>query len=151
MHPAADSPPVTIKLTAPTAAAKAEFDTFSPTGDSTRNTVTIYQDTSAELFWTGTFKDATGKDVKTLVWRGRADDKFEWDGRGDDGRVLPDGVVYLRAVGDGPGGQYGNVGSDRRPHRHGEEARSVSPPIWRTSRRSATDRRPECGSFRISR
>ena len=48
---------VTIKLTAPTAAAKAEFDVFSPIGDSPQNTVAIYQDTSSELFWTGTFKD----------------------------------------------------------------------------------------------
>ena len=82
----------TIKLTQPTAAAKAEFDAFSPAGDSLRNTVAIYQDTSSELFWTGTVKDSSGKDVKTLVWRGRADDKFVWDGRGDDGRVLPDGL-----------------------------------------------------------
>jgi len=105
--PSAESPAVTIKLTAPTAAAKAEFDAFSPTGDSLRNTVAIYQDTSSELFWTGTFKDGAGKEVKTLVWRGRADDKFEWDGRGDDGRVLPDGqYTYSLAATD----QAGNMG-----------------------------------------
>ena len=82
-----ESPAITIRVTPPKAAAKASYDVFSPTGDSTRSTVTIYQDTSEELFWTGSFKDATGKDVKTLVWRGRADDKFDWDGRGEDGRT----------------------------------------------------------------
>ena len=108
--PSADSPVVTIKLTAPTAAAKSEFDVFSPAGDSLRNTVAIYQDTSSELFWTGTFKDSAGKDVKTLVWRGRADDKFEWDGRGDDGRVLSDGpYTYSLAATD----QAGNKGASR--------------------------------------
>jgi flagellar hook assembly protein FlgD/outer membrane protein OmpA-like peptidoglycan-associated protein len=109
--PSADSPAVAIKTTAPTAAAKAEYDTFSPTGDSLRNAVAIYQDTSSELFWTGTFKDSAGKDVKTLVWRGRADDKFEWDGRGDDGRLLPDGLyTYALAATD----QAGNSGASKQ-------------------------------------
>ncbi|MGO9310303.1 MAG: FlgD immunoglobulin-like domain containing protein, partial [Spirochaetia bacterium] len=108
--PAAKSPAITIKLTAPAAAAKAEFDTFSPIGDSPRHSVAVYQDTSSELFWTGTFKDSEGKDVRTLVWRGRADDKFEWDGRGDDGRVLPDGVYsYVLSATD----QAGNTGSSK--------------------------------------
>ncbi len=108
--PSAESPAVTIKLTAPTAAAKAEFDVFSPTGDSPRHSVAIYQDTSSELFWTGTFKDRDSKDVKTLVWRGRADDKFEWDGRGDDGRVLPDGLYsYTLSATD----QAGNTGASK--------------------------------------
>jgi flagellar hook assembly protein FlgD/outer membrane protein OmpA-like peptidoglycan-associated protein len=109
-QPSAESPGVTIKLTAPTAAAKAEFDVFSPMGDSQRNAVAVYQDTSSELFWTGTFRDAAGKDVKTLVWRGRADDKFEWDGRGDDGRVLPDGLyTYSMSATD----QAGNTGASK--------------------------------------
>ncbi len=107
-QPSAESPSVTIKLTAPTASAKAEFDTFSPIGDSPRHSVAIYQDTSSELFWTGTFKDGAGKDVRTLVWRGRADDKFEWDGRGDNGSVLPDGLyTYSLAATD----QAGNTGA----------------------------------------
>ena len=31
-----------------------------------------------------------GSDVKINVWRGRADDKWVWDGKGDDGTLLPD-------------------------------------------------------------
>ena len=107
-NPTAVSPLVTIKVTAPTASAKAEYDVFSPSGDSKRNTVTIFQDTSQELFWTGTFKSAGGKDLRTFVWRGRADDKFEWDGRGDDGSLLPDGAyTYNLTATD----QAGNTGS----------------------------------------
>ncbi|MGD0725748.1 MAG: FlgD immunoglobulin-like domain containing protein [Spirochaetia bacterium] len=107
-NPTAVSPLVTIKVTPPTAAAKAEYDVFSPSGDSKRNTVAIFQDTSQELFWTGTFKSASGKDLRTLVWRGRADDKFEWDGRGDDGTFLPDGLyTYSLTATD----QAGNTGT----------------------------------------
>ncbi|HVO39188.1 MAG TPA: FlgD immunoglobulin-like domain containing protein, partial [Spirochaetia bacterium] len=109
-NPSADSPPVTIRTTPPTAAASAEYSVFSPTGDSDRNTVTIHQDASEELFWTGTFKDEKGKDVRTLVWRGTADRSFQWDGRTDDGALLPDGqYTYLLSTTD----RAGNVGSSK--------------------------------------
>jgi flagellar hook assembly protein FlgD/outer membrane protein OmpA-like peptidoglycan-associated protein len=109
-QPAADSPVITIKTTPPTAATKADFETFSPTGDSSRPVDTIYQDTSSELFWTGAFKDSAGKDVRTFVWRGRADDKFEWDGRDDDGRLLADGdYIYSLTATD----QAGNTGTSK--------------------------------------
>ncbi|HVP19371.1 MAG TPA: FlgD immunoglobulin-like domain containing protein, partial [Spirochaetia bacterium] len=91
-NPTAESPSITVKTTPPTAAASAEYEVFSPTGDSTRNTVTIHQDTSEELYWTGTFMDSRGKDVRTLVWRGTADPTFQWDGRTDNGTLLPDGT-----------------------------------------------------------
>ena len=109
-NPTADSPPVTIRTTPPTAAATAEYEVFSPTGDSDRNTVTIHQDTSEELFWTGTFKDDKGKDVRTQVWRGAADRTFQWDGRTDDGALLPDGVyTYQLSSTD----RAGNTGTSK--------------------------------------
>jgi flagellar hook assembly protein FlgD/outer membrane protein OmpA-like peptidoglycan-associated protein len=109
-NPTSQSPAITIRVTPPKAAAKAAYDVFSPTGDSTRSAVTIYQDTSEELFWTGSFKDVSGKDVRTLVWRGRADDKFDWDGRGEEGRVLPDGLyTYTLSATD----QAGNTGASQ--------------------------------------
>jgi flagellar hook assembly protein FlgD/outer membrane protein OmpA-like peptidoglycan-associated protein len=109
-NPTSESPSITIRVTPPKAAAKAGFEVFSPSGDSTRSNVTIYQDTSEELFWTGTFRDASGKDVRTMVWRGRADDKFEWDGRGEEGRVLPDGLyTYSLTATD----QAGNTGASQ--------------------------------------
>jgi len=106
--PSASSPSVTIDITPPRAAAKAEYDVFSPNGDGNKDTVTIFQDTSEELFWTGTIKGSAGKDVKTMVWRGRADDKWVWDGKSDDGSLLPDGIyVYTMSSTD----RAGNTGS----------------------------------------
>ncbi len=107
-NPHAASPSVTIDVTAPRAAAKAEYDVFSPNGDGNKDTVTIFQDTSEELFWTGTMRNSDGKDVKTNVWRGRADDKWVWDGKSDDGTLLPDGLyVYTLASTD----RAGNTGT----------------------------------------
>jgi flagellar hook assembly protein FlgD/outer membrane protein OmpA-like peptidoglycan-associated protein len=107
-NPSAQSPTVTIDVTPPRAAAKAEYDVFSPNGDGNKDTVTIFQDTSEEMFWTGTVKSPAGKDVRANVWRGRADDKWVWDGKGDDGALLPDGLyVYTLASTD----RAGNVGA----------------------------------------
>jgi flagellar hook assembly protein FlgD/outer membrane protein OmpA-like peptidoglycan-associated protein len=106
-NPKATSPAVVIDVTPPRAAAKAEYDVFSPNGDGNKDTVTLFQDTSEELFWTGTIRSADGKDVKTNVWRGRADDKWVWDGKGDDGTLLPDGLyVYVLSSTD----RAGNAG-----------------------------------------
>jgi flagellar hook assembly protein FlgD/outer membrane protein OmpA-like peptidoglycan-associated protein len=106
--PKASSPSVNIDVTPPRAGTKAEYDVFSPNGDGNKDTVTLFQDTSEELFWTGTIRNSAGKDVKTAVWRGRADDKWVWDGKGDDGTLLPDGLyVYALASID----RAGNSGS----------------------------------------
>jgi flagellar hook assembly protein FlgD/outer membrane protein OmpA-like peptidoglycan-associated protein len=107
-NPKVQSPSMTIKLSLPRAAAKAEYDVFSPGGGGAKDRDTIFQDTSEELFWTGVIKDPAGKELKTLVWRGRADEKWVWDGRGDDGSLLPDGTYsYALASTD----RAGNSGS----------------------------------------
>jgi len=109
-NPTADSPLITIKTTPPTAAATAEYQVFSPTGDSDRNTVKIHQDTSEETSWTGTFRDEKGKDVRILTWRGTADPVFQWDGRTDDGTLLPDGdYTYVLSATD----RAGNTGASK--------------------------------------
>jgi outer membrane protein OmpA-like peptidoglycan-associated protein/flagellar hook assembly protein FlgD len=109
-NPRAESPVITIDVTAPTAAAKAEYEIFSPNGDGNKDAVTLFQDTSEEVFWTGTVKDAAGKDARTMVWRGRADAKWAWDGRSDSGTPLADGAyAYTLATTD----RAGNSGSSQ--------------------------------------
>ena len=109
-NPTAESPVITIKTTPPTAGATAEYEVFSPTGDSERNTVKIHQDTSEEQSWTGTFKDQKGDDVRTFEWRGTADPVFQWDGRTDNGTLLPDGpYTYVLSATD----RAGNLGTSK--------------------------------------
>jgi flagellar hook assembly protein FlgD/outer membrane protein OmpA-like peptidoglycan-associated protein len=109
-NPTAESPLITIKTTPPTAAATAEYSVFSPTGDSERNTVKIHQDTSEEQTWTGTFLDDKGKAVRTIAWRGTADPVFQWDGRTDNGTLLPDGsYTYVLSATD----RAGNTGTSQ--------------------------------------
>jgi flagellar hook assembly protein FlgD/outer membrane protein OmpA-like peptidoglycan-associated protein len=91
-NPKALSPAITIDVSAPTAAAKADAAVFSPNGDGSKDEVTIFQETSEEMLWTGTITDAKAKEVRNLVWRGRADEHFAWDGRDDDGKLLADGT-----------------------------------------------------------
>jgi flagellar hook assembly protein FlgD/outer membrane protein OmpA-like peptidoglycan-associated protein len=106
--PKATSAVVAIDVTPPRAATKADYDVFSPNGDGNKDSVSIFQDTSEEMFWTGAVRGPDGKDVKTKVWRGRADDKWLWDGTADDGSMLPDGAyVFTLSSTD----RAGNTGS----------------------------------------
>lgn len=91
-NPKAQSPAITIDRTAPSAAAKADEAVFSPNGDGSKDVVTFFQETSDELFWTGTIRGAAGQDVRSIVWRGHADERFSWDGRDGDGKLLADGT-----------------------------------------------------------
>ena len=91
-NPKALSPAITIDVSKPTAAAKADAAVFSPNGDGSKDEVTIFQETSEEMLWTGTISDAKAKEVRSLVWRGRADERFAWDGRDDNGKLLADGT-----------------------------------------------------------
>ncbi len=103
-NPKAMSPAITVDVTAPTAAAKADAAVFSPNGDGSKDEVAIFQETSEEMLWTGTISDARAKEVRSLVWRGRADERFAWDGRDDGGKLLADGsYTYVLASTDRAG------------------------------------------------
>jgi outer membrane protein OmpA-like peptidoglycan-associated protein/flagellar hook assembly protein FlgD len=65
---------------------------FSPDGDGNKDTLLIKLSGSVEDLWTAAVADASGKAVRSLKFELAAPADFTWDGKGDDGKVVPDGV-----------------------------------------------------------
>jgi flagellar hook assembly protein FlgD len=80
---------------------------FTPNDDGDRDTISITQSSSEQDLWTGTFVNEDGETVRTITWAGQAED-FVWDGKGDDGEVLPDGFYTYTVSSENA---YGNIGS----------------------------------------
>jgi outer membrane protein OmpA-like peptidoglycan-associated protein/flagellar hook assembly protein FlgD len=93
-NPKAESPALTVDLTPPSAAVSADLAVFSPDGDGNKDSVTIFQETSEETLWQGIIENLDGQPVHTFSWRGRADPRLVWTGRGDDGSLQPDGIYF---------------------------------------------------------
>ncbi len=110
-NPNALSPSFTIDLTPPSAVLSSDLAVFSPNGDGIKDTVTIYQESSVEPEWEGILTNAFGQTVRSFSWRGRVDSKMVWEGRSDDGRLMPDGIYsyFLRAT-----DKAGNFGESKK-------------------------------------
>ena len=65
---------------------------FGPDGDGSKETILIKLSGSVEDLWTAQVADASGKAVRTLKFENAAPADWTWDGKGDDGKVVPDGV-----------------------------------------------------------
>ena len=63
---------------------------FSPDGDGENDTVTITQEVIPGDDWTGELRDEEGNVVLRRTYRDTVE-PIEWDGRGPDGELLPDG------------------------------------------------------------
>ncbi|UCF97744.1 MAG: OmpA family protein [Spirochaetaceae bacterium] len=110
-NPTAESPQFTIDLTVPSATVSADLAIFSPDGDGNKDVVTLYQETSEEILWSGTIENIDGRGVRTYSWRGRADAKIEWGGRADSGELVADGIyIYSLKATD----RAGNSGASKK-------------------------------------
>lgn len=65
---------------------------FSPDGDGQKDTISIVQEGSQEDVWEITILDATDTVVRQVLLEDTVLESFTWDGRDDDGVVVPDGV-----------------------------------------------------------
>ena len=82
-----------------------DYAIFSPRGK--RNTVTVRQAGTRELRWEGTFIDTSQKPVRSFLWENtsnqvladQAPQDFEWDGKDDNGQVLPEGEYHYSLKG----------------------------------------------------
>ncbi len=77
-------PPVISSVTA-------EYEVFSPTGDGYRDSVRISQRGSQEERWVGRIRNAAHLVVREFTAYRSVPPDIEWDGRSDDGVVVPDG------------------------------------------------------------
>ncbi len=106
-NPTASSPSFTVDITVPAASVTATPKIFSPNGDGNKDFVNFFQETSEELLWSGKIKNQKGEIVKNFSWRGKADLKITWDGRGDDGTLLPDGEYFYSLESTDKAGNHG--------------------------------------------
>lgn len=70
---------------------------FAPGGVGAQDTVLIEQESSREDLWTVRILDATDAIVLEREFRDTSLDDFRWDGRDNDGAIVPDGVYSYRA------------------------------------------------------
>ena len=75
---------------------------FSPNGDDYRDTAQVGFDLSEPASVSFQIVDSEGSEVRRLVSErrlaGDAKHRFRWDGRGDDGELVPDGIYRMRVV-----------------------------------------------------
>ena len=65
---------------------------FSPDGDGSKDLLAIQQEGSSENLWEGEIRDLSGTPVRTFKWENGAPASFEWDGKDNQGAIVPDGV-----------------------------------------------------------
>ncbi len=89
------APGIVLDTTAPAALVQPAYKLFSPNGDGHKDVVPITQNTSSEYRWVGEVRDASGKTVRSYEWSGKAP-SFAWDGKDNNGNIVPDGTYSYR-------------------------------------------------------
>ena len=101
--------PVVVRNTPPkaTIAFAATPPIFSPGGNSSKTSLLVKMSGSVEDKWTVQLLDVAGKTVRTIDYKDATPTDYTWDGRGDDGKIVPDGVYsYVVSSVDRAGNKY---------------------------------------------
>ncbi|WP_455383603.1 FlgD immunoglobulin-like domain containing protein [Salinispira pacifica] len=99
---------VVVDTQKPEATVSSEYSVFGPGGESTRSTLQIDQKGSSEDLWTGTITDAAGKTIRTYTWKDEAPKTFSWDGKNQEGEVVPNGLYTYRLASTDRAGNSGS-------------------------------------------
>jgi len=78
--------------------------TFSPNGDNIKDAIKIKIEAEKEIEWSCSITTQEGIIVKTLIWGKSFPEIFEWDGKGDNGNILPEGVYDIIMSGEDTAG-----------------------------------------------
>ena len=98
------SNPSSVDLTAPSAIVSVHPVVFSPNGDGYNEQLTIYQDTSEEVHWTGTIQDSESRSIRQFAWELAAPPQLPWKGRDSEGNLVADGTyTYVLSATDEAG------------------------------------------------
>jgi outer membrane protein OmpA-like peptidoglycan-associated protein/flagellar hook assembly protein FlgD len=81
-----------------------EETTFSPNGDEIKDSIFIEVQAEKGIEWNCTITTPEGITVKTMGLGSDVPPVFEWDGRGENGNVLPEGVYNITVSGQDPAG-----------------------------------------------
>jgi outer membrane protein OmpA-like peptidoglycan-associated protein len=76
-----------------------EGKSFSPNGDGVKDELGFLISAAEGNTWTCTISTVEGYIVKTLEWSPFPPERFVWDGTGENGAVLPEGMYDLRFSG----------------------------------------------------
>jgi flagellar hook assembly protein FlgD/outer membrane protein OmpA-like peptidoglycan-associated protein len=69
---------------------------FSPNDDGIKDTFKIVQSGSVEDLWKAEILDSAGSVVRSLTWENQTPPTFEWDGKNNEGILVPDGIYSYR-------------------------------------------------------
>lgn len=107
------SPVFVLDNTPPAADVRLSENIFSPDGDGNKDTITVYQETSAETEWLGEIIDeASGAVVRRFAFGSLAPREFEWDGADDTGALSANGRYRYRIAAQDFAGNTASVLSD---------------------------------------
>ncbi len=110
--PTADSSPILLRVTAPSATVSAAYRELSPDGVGTRTVLPVRQSGSSEELWQGSITSSAGRLVRSWSWMQSAPRSFEWDGRDATGRLAPDGTYSYRVTSTDAAGNTGSAALD---------------------------------------
>lgn len=110
-NPNARTPDFSLDRVTPRISIDPDFPIISPNGDGNQDQLTVsVTDVSEEDAWTGTVKDSSGNTVTDYTWVGKPDTAIVWEGKGRDGRIVPDGTYSFELTSTD---KAGNTGKSR--------------------------------------
>jgi len=86
---------VIVDNTKPEAQLSAPYLIFSPNGDGSKDVLEVELSGSEEDLWQGVVSDNAGTEVAHIEWQESSPQSFAWDGKNDQGILVPDGVYAL--------------------------------------------------------